>query len=116
MDKAQWKNLLYHEGVSGACFKCHRKTMTYDNYAEYCKALPDTGYVTFSFPDMQFGEVMLCGDCTSKVTAKEVVKMAKEKHAWLSAEYFDQKSKFVNMIKEKKNNEKLLARPSEFMC
>lgn len=110
MDKAQWKNLLCHEGVSGACFKCNRRTMTYDNYVEYCKALPDTGYVTFSFPDlcweidghMQFGEIMLCGDCTGKVTAKEVVKMASEKHAWLSAEYYAQKSKFVNMIKERK--------------
>lgn len=32
----------------------------------------------------------------------EVVDMAQEKHTLLSAEYFTQKSKFVNMIKERK--------------
>ena len=92
MDKAQWRNLLYHEGVSGECSKCHRRTMTYDNYAEYRKALPITGYVAFSFPDMQFGEIMLCGDCAGKVAAKDLVEMCKNKHDWLMSEF--KKSKY----------------------
>ena len=35
---------------------------------------------------------MLCGDCTAKTTAKELVAMATEKNTLLSAEYLAQKT------------------------
>ena len=90
MDIVQWKGLLHKEGVSGGCFKCNRRTMSYDSYVEYLNALPATGYVSFTFPNLQFGEVMLCGDCAGKVVAKEIYQMAKEKDEWLRAEYLRQ--------------------------